>query len=105
MTDLPKEEVIDVLGDLEKVTNATQFLNGVQNNPELALEKAYKKTSEQEQQLFTSSKELEAAKEGLRELEKSSETNIVLRKLTDYFGKITTSRSKVSSYSQWCGIQ
>ncbi|POS84090.1 hypothetical protein EPUL_002570 [Erysiphe pulchra] len=101
MSDLPKE-VTDVLGDLAKATNATQFLNGVRNNPELVFEvvktlaqqkKAYKRKLEKEQQLLISSKESEAAKEGLRELEKSSETNI-----------ITTSSSKVSSYSQWHSI-
>lgn len=108
MSDLPKEEVIDVLGDLAKVTNATQFLNGVQKNPELVfeavktlaqqsvgegtaasqLEKAYKEILEKEQQLLDSAKELEDAKKGLKNLENSSETNIVLGKLADVLGRL-----------------
>lgn len=32
------EEVINVLGDLVEVINATLFLNGVQTNPELVFE-------------------------------------------------------------------
>ncbi|RKF64462.1 hypothetical protein OnM2_018091 [Erysiphe neolycopersici] len=103
MSDLPKEEVIDVFGDLAKVTNATQFLNGMQNIPELVfeavktlvqqsvgegtaasqLEKAYKKIFEKEQQLLDSEKEIEDAKKGLKNLENSSETNVVLGKLAD----------------------
>ncbi|KAI6245308.1 hypothetical protein HI914_06819 [Erysiphe necator] len=38
MSASPKEQVNDVLGDLAKVTDTTQFLNGVQRNPELIIE-------------------------------------------------------------------
>lgn len=38
MSEFSNEEVVDILGDLAQVTNATQFLRGVQKNPELVFE-------------------------------------------------------------------
>ncbi|POS86565.1 hypothetical protein EPUL_002924, partial [Erysiphe pulchra] len=52
------------------------------------LEKAYKNILEKEKQLLLSSKELEDAKEGLKELEKSSGTTTVLGKLADVLDRL-----------------
>ncbi|KAI6244967.1 hypothetical protein HI914_06934 [Erysiphe necator] len=68
MPDLPKEEVIDVLGDLAKVTNATQFLNGVQNNPELVFE-AVKTLAQQSVGEGTAASQLEKAYKEILEKE------------------------------------
>ncbi|KAI6247624.1 hypothetical protein HI914_04159 [Erysiphe necator] len=46
MSMIPEEEVVDVLDELAKITSASQFLNGVQNNPELVFE-AVKTLAEQ----------------------------------------------------------
>ncbi|POS82494.1 hypothetical protein EPUL_006621 [Erysiphe pulchra] len=96
------EEVVDVLGELAKVTDATQFLSGVQRNPELVfeavktladqsigdgtaasqLESSYKKLIEKEKELLTASNNLEAARKDIEALKKSSENN-VFEKLTN----------------------
>ncbi|POS85664.1 hypothetical protein EPUL_002374 [Erysiphe pulchra] len=114
MSEITYEEVIDVLSDLAKIANVTQFLNGVQMNPELVfeavktlaqqsfgkgtaasrLENAYKKILEKEQQLLISSKKLEAAQEGLKDLEKSSVTIAVLGKLVDVLDRLQITNQK-----------
>ncbi|POS82680.1 hypothetical protein EPUL_005419 [Erysiphe pulchra] len=108
MTGIPSEEVVDVLGELAQVTDATQFLSGVQRNPELVfeavktlaqqsvgeetaasqLENAYKKILEKERQLDESAKELKATKKELKEYEKSPRTNVVLGKLVDVLDRL-----------------
>lgn len=97
------EEVVDVLGELAKVTDATQFLSGVQRNPELVfeavktlaeqsvgdgtaasqLESSYKKLIEKERELLAASNNLEAARRDVETLRKSSENNNVFEKLTN----------------------
>ncbi|KAI6247088.1 hypothetical protein HI914_04912 [Erysiphe necator] len=112
--EIHKEEDIDVLGDLSKVTDATQNLNGVQTNPELVfeavkklaqqsvgegtaasqLEKANKNILEKEKQFLMSLKEMEEAKEGLNEREKFSGTTTVLGRLADVLDRLQIPNQK-----------
>ncbi|KAI6248472.1 hypothetical protein HI914_03744 [Erysiphe necator] len=87
-----------VLGDLAKVINAIQFLNRVQSNPELVFQTVktlaqqinipIKKPLEKEQHLLLSSKELQAAKETLKEIDKPSGTTAVLGNLVDFLHRL-----------------
>lgn len=114
ISEIHKEEDIDVLGDLSKVTDATQNLNGVQTNPELVfeavkklaqqsvgegtaasqLEKANKNILEKEKQFLMSLKEMEEAKEGLNEREKFSGTTTVLGRLADVLDRLQIPNQK-----------
>ncbi|KAI6249197.1 hypothetical protein HI914_02492 [Erysiphe necator] len=105
MSDLSIEDVIEVLGDLVKnspelVFEAVKTLAQQSVGESTAasqLEKAYKRILEKEQQLLYSTKELEVAKKELKDLEKSSETNVILGKLAEVLGRIQLSAQNSAS--------
>ncbi|KAI6245076.1 hypothetical protein HI914_06868 [Erysiphe necator] len=63
------EEVVDVLGELAKVTDATQFLSGIQRNPELVFE-AVKTSANQSVGDGTAASQLGSSLKKLIEMEK-----------------------------------
>ncbi|KAI6248526.1 hypothetical protein HI914_03137 [Erysiphe necator] len=66
------EQVFDVLGELLKVTDATQFLSGVQRNPELVFE-SVKTLADQIVGDETSASQLGSSYKNLIEKEKGKE--------------------------------
>lgn len=108
MSDIPAEEVVDVLGELAKAKNAEQFLSGAQNSPKLVfqavktlaeqsigdgtaasqLQSTYKQLIEKEKELLAASNELELVRNSVDNLRKSSESNNALGKLAEVLERL-----------------